>query len=220
MTVYVPVGTDDPTDNVKELNERVGLVSNDAFTPSGRPLTLRVTAWLNPFKLLISIVDVPPLFCATLTLLGAADIVKSPGTVSVIVVDELWLPEVPVIVTVTVPEAAVFVAFKVRVLLDVAGLGLKDAVTPLGSPVADRVTLPENPFASLIAMVLVALPLFASVREFGVAVSVKLAGVIVRLTVVVWVRLPEVPVIVTVVVPGDAAALVVKVSVLDDVAGF
>lgn len=116
--------------------------------------------------------DVPPLFCSTLKLPGAADKVKSPGTVSVIVVDELWLPEDPVIVTVTVPEAAVLLAFKVRVLLDVAGFGLKEAVTPLGRPLADRLTLPENPFTSLMAMLLVAVPFFASVRGLGVAVSV------------------------------------------------
>ncbi len=42
----------------------------------------------------------------------------------------------------------------------------------------------------------------------------------VRLSVVVCVRLPDVPVIVIVVVPGAAAALAVNVSVLADVVGF
>ncbi len=172
VIVYVPAGTEAPTDSVKVVSERAGLVSNDAVTPSGRPLVVRVTAWLNPFKALISIVDVPPLFCATLKLFGAAVTVKSPGTVRTIVVDELWLPEVPVMVTVTVPEAAVLLALKVRVLLDVAGFGLKAAVTPFGSPLADSVTLPENPVESLMAIALVALPLFASVRELGIAVNV------------------------------------------------
>ena len=45
-------------------------------------------------------------------------------------------------------------------------------------------------------------------------------GVIVRLTVVVAVKLPDVPVIVIVVVPVVAVALAVNVSVLVVVAGF
>ena len=54
-------------------------------------------------------------------------------------------PEVPVMVTMLVPGAAVLLAVKVSVLLLVAGFGEKDAVTPLGSPDADSVTLPLNP---------------------------------------------------------------------------
>lgn len=44
VIVYVPVGTDAPADNVKVLSERIGLASNDAVTPAGRPLVLSVTA--------------------------------------------------------------------------------------------------------------------------------------------------------------------------------
>jgi hypothetical protein len=143
--VYVPVGTEAATDIVSVLNERAGLVSNDAAIPAGIPVALRVTAWLKPFKALISIVVVPPLFCANVKLLGAAKIVKSPGTVTISVADELLPPAVPVIVTATVPEAAVLLAVRVRVLVDVVGFGLKEAVTPLGSAAAISVTLPENP---------------------------------------------------------------------------
>jgi len=55
----------------------------------------------------------------------------------------------------------------------------------------------------------------------GLAESVKLgAGVTVRLIVVVSVKLPDVPVIVTTAVPVAAVALAVRVSVLLAVAGL
>jgi hypothetical protein len=56
------------------------------------------------------------------------------------------LPDEPVIVTVAVPVVAVPLAASVTVLVAVAGLGLNDAVTPLGRPDADRLTLPLKPF--------------------------------------------------------------------------
>ena len=56
------------------------------------------------------------------------------------------LPDVPVMVTVTVPVAAVLLAVNVKALAAVVLLGLKDALTPLGRPVADKLTLPLKPF--------------------------------------------------------------------------
>jgi hypothetical protein len=67
------------------------------------------------------------------------------------------LPDVPVIVTGTVPVVAVPPAASVNVLVAVAGLGLNDAVTPLGTPDADKLTLPLNPFCGVIVTVLVPL---------------------------------------------------------------
>ena len=58
-------------------------------------------------------------------------------------------PEVPLMVTVDVPVAAVALAVRVSVLLPVVEAGLKDAVTPAGNPEAARLTLPENPFSSV-----------------------------------------------------------------------
>ena len=67
------------------------------------------------------------------------------------------LPDVPVIVTVTVPMVAVPLAASVTVLVAVARLGLNDAVTPLGRPDADKLTLPPKPFCGVIVTVLVPL---------------------------------------------------------------
>ena len=44
---------------------------------------------------------------------------------------------------------------RVSVLLLVAGLGLNAAVTPLGKPDAERVTLPLKPFDGVMLIVLV-----------------------------------------------------------------
>jgi len=64
-----------------------------------------------------------------------------------------------VIVTVAVPVIAVLLAVNVKVLVEVAGLGLNTAVTPLGTPVADKLTLLAKPFDGVMVIVLVpALP--------------------------------------------------------------
>ena len=56
------------------------------------------------------------------------------------------LPEAPVMVTVNVPVVAVLFAVRVSVLVLVVVLGLKDAVTPVGRPEADKLTLALKPF--------------------------------------------------------------------------
>ena len=58
------------------------------------------------------------------------------------------LPEVPVTVKVYCPMAAELLAVTVSVLVlfPVAGFGEKDAVTPVGSPETERLTLPVNPY--------------------------------------------------------------------------
>jgi hypothetical protein len=65
---------------------------------------------------------------------------------------EVRLPDVPVIATVAFPGVALLLAVSVNVLPVVAGLGEKDAVTPLGRPDADSVTFPLNPYCGLIEM--------------------------------------------------------------------
>jgi len=76
--------------------------------------------------------------------------------VSAMVVVAVVLPEVPVMVTVEVPAVAVALAVNVSTLELVDEVGLNEAVTPLGSPVAANVTLPVNPFTSVTVMVSVA----------------------------------------------------------------
>lgn len=95
-------------------------------------------------------------------------------TVRARVVDACRLPEVPVMVTVAVPVAAEALAVRVNVLVEVVGLGLKFAVTPLGRPDAARVTLPVNPPTSVTVMVLVPLPPWVIVRLLGESERVKL----------------------------------------------
>ncbi len=64
------------------------------------------------------------------------------------------LPDEPVTVTVTVPVAAVLLAVSVKVLVLAVLLGLNDAVTPLGRPDADKLTLLLKPFSGVTVMVL------------------------------------------------------------------
>ena len=91
------------------------------------------------------------------TAFGEADRLKfgEAFTVRLSVVVSVRVPDVPVIVTVAVPVAAVALAVRVSVLLLVAGLGLNAAVTPLGKPDAERVTLPLKPFNGVMVIVLV-----------------------------------------------------------------
>ena len=77
------------------------------------------------------------------------------------------LPEEPVTVTVTVPAAAVLLAVSVNVLVLAVLLGLNDAVTPLGRPDADKLTLPLKPFCEVTVMVLTPLVPCTIVKLFG-----------------------------------------------------
>jgi len=77
-------------------------------------------------------------------------------TVTVMGVDEVSVPEVPVMVIVAAPVVAVLLAVSVITLVAVAGLVAKAAVTPLGRFVATRVTLPVNGLTSMTVTVSVA----------------------------------------------------------------
>jgi hypothetical protein len=82
------------------------------------------------------------------------------------------LPDVPVIVTVAAPVDAVALAVKVSMEVLVAGFTLNAAVTPLGRPEAERVTLPLNPFEGLIVIMLVLWPACATPTVLGLVESV------------------------------------------------
>src|SRR5215471_12504164 len=104
------------------------------------------------------------------------------------------------------PVVAVLLAVKVSVLVPVVLVGLKLAETPEGRPDADSATLLLKPFCAFTVMVLVPLLPWVMVKLAGEAESEKFgAGFTVRLTVVVWLKLPDVPVMVTVVGPPVVA---------------
>jgi hypothetical protein len=90
----------------------------------------------------------------------------------------LWddVPEVPVIVSGTIPADAVALAVRVSTLVVVVGFGKNDAVTPLGSPDAARLTLPENPFAEFTVIVLIPSLPCTTPTLFGEDETVKYAG--------------------------------------------
>ena len=94
--------------------------------------------------------------------------------VSAIVVDAVSVPEVPMIVTVVVPVAAVVDAVSVRRLLPPAGFGTNAAVTPLGRPDVVNVTLLANPPTAVTLMVEVPLPPWATDTVDGADAMVKL----------------------------------------------
>jgi hypothetical protein len=137
------------------------------------------------------------------------------------VVAAVKVPEVPVMVMVAVPVLAVLLAVKVRVLVEVAGSGVKAAVTPLGKPDAVRATLLLKPLTGVMVRALVTWPPTNKLNVLGLVESLKLGGAaIVRLRVVVSVRVPAVPVTVMVALPVVAVALAVRVKVLVEVAAF
>jgi len=78
-------------------------------------------------------------------------------------------PDVPVTVTVTGPVVAVLLAVKVSVLVPAVLLGLNDAVTPLGRPDADKLTLLLKPFSGVTVMVLAPLVPCTTVKLLGEA---------------------------------------------------
>ena len=75
-------------------------------------------------------------------------------------------PEMPVTVTEAVPVAAVLLAVSVNVLVLVVLLGLNDAVTPLGKPDADKLTLALKPFCGVTIIVLAPLAPCVIVKLF------------------------------------------------------
>jgi hypothetical protein len=127
----------------------------------------------------------------------------------------LKLPDVPRIVTVNVPVLAELLAVSFSVLVRLVVVGVKDAVTPAGKPVAERFTLPLKPFTGVTVTVLPPLDPCVTLTLVGEADSVKsvaTAAFTVRVTETELTRLPDVPVIVTVEVPRVAVSFAVSVS--------
>jgi len=129
----------------------------DAVTPRGRPEADKPTLPVKPFSDVTMIVDVilPPR--ARLKEFGEAARAKfGAGTTvreTVVLCDNA--PDAPVTVMVDVRRGAALLAVSVSVLALVVLPGLNAAVTPLGRPEAERLTLPLNPFNGLTLMTLV-----------------------------------------------------------------
>lgn len=157
-----------------------GLVANWAIISGDELATVSVTAPVNPpvsATVMVSVVLAP---AATLTLVDAGVSVKPgvwdifPLTVTGMVVIAVALPEVPVIVRVKDPLAAVPSAVSVNTLVPVVGLGANAAVIPVGRVDAASVTLPVKPPVSATVMVSVTLLPPAVTLRLGVeGVSVK-----------------------------------------------
>ena len=79
------------------------------------------------------------------------------------------LPDVPLRVTVDVPVVAVALAVSVKVLVPLVLAGLKDAVTPLGRPEAERLTVLLKPLIGWTVIELVPLAFCTMLSELGEA---------------------------------------------------
>jgi len=86
------------------------------------------------------------------------------------------VPEAPAAITVAFPRVAVPLAVRVNVLVVAVLGGLNDATTPLGSPDADRLTLPLKPLCPITVIVLVEVPPWPMLEFEGDADRVKLGG--------------------------------------------
>ena len=154
------------------LGVLVGL--NEAVTPLGRPEADKLTLLLKPFCGLTVMLLVLVVPCDIVMLLGDAEREKFGGafTVRETVVLLVKLPDVPVTVTVTVPVVAVLLAVSVKVLVLAVLVGLNEAVTPLGRPEADKLTLLLKPFSGVTVIVLAPVAPWTTLRLLGEAASV------------------------------------------------
>jgi hypothetical protein len=149
---------------------------------------------------------------------GEAEIEKSgaAATTRLEVAECVRLPLVPVIVSVEVPAGVVpvVVTVIVEVPLVVTVAGEKLALAPMGKPPALSVTVPVNPFsAPIVTVYVVEFPGF-TVWEAGAAETEKSGAVeTTRPEVAECVRLPLVPVIVSVELPAGVVPSVVTVIV-------
>src|ERR1039458_5702539 len=126
-------------------------------TPLGCPEADRAIDELKPFEGVAVIVLVPWPPGAMLSFVGFAARVKlaGPVTVRVTLVVSVVLPEVPFTVMGYTPVAVVGATaiFMVEVPVPVIDVGLKVTVTPVGLPLADKVTAELKPPVVVLVMV-------------------------------------------------------------------
>ena len=124
-------------------------------------------------------------------------------------------PLVPFTVSVYVPVGVLVAVRTVRVELPepVTEVGLNEPVEFAGRPLTLKVTTPLNPPAAVTVAVYVVLEPRLTLCDEGDTVSMKVGFVTTRVTVVVCVKPPLVPVMVKVYVPGTVEPVVCTVSV-------
>src|SRR5947199_190189 len=169
VTVTVPVVAVGFAVSVSVLVVAVGLGLKAEVTPLGSVEGDRVTLPVKPFCGETVIVLEPLLPWVTVRS-EERRVGKEGGAAAAVrlsVVVRVRVPEVPVMVRVTVAVVVVGCVVSVRVLVGAVGLGLKAAVTPLGSVEGDRVTLPVKPFCGETVIVLEPLLPWVTVRLFG-----------------------------------------------------
>jgi hypothetical protein len=130
----------------------VGLGLKVPVAPAGKPLTLSV-AW--PAKPLTGVTVTPKLVelvWITVWLDGEALTMKSGDelTTSVTVVVCVTVPLIPVIVTADVPGGVLAPVVTEQVEDEVAGVGVKLPLAPVGKPLAPNVTWPVKPLFGVI----------------------------------------------------------------------
>jgi hypothetical protein len=150
------------------------LVAKVPVTPAGSPERERFTLPVKPNEFTPTAVAAEPP-SPRLTLVGLT-MTKGASTVRLKVAEAVTDPEAPLRVAVTVPEGALAAAVRVSVLEPFVGLGEKEAVTPLGSPETDRLTLPVNPYCGVTRTVVVAGLLRLTETALGVAVRRKVGA--------------------------------------------
>lgn len=150
VTVVVPTVAVALTLKVTSVLLTAGLGLKVAVTPLGKPEMENVTGLLS--GLAITVVE-PVLPCVTVSELGVAIRPRPGSTVNFTVVVCDKLADVPVMVIVLVPVAAVAPTASVILLVEVAGFAENEAVTPFGKPEAASVTSPVNPFSGVMVIV-------------------------------------------------------------------
>lgn len=193
-----------------------------AVTPAGRLEAARVTGALKfrELRTLIGALALPP--SMTFRVLTEEDSVKlGVGTVTVMLVEAVRVPEVPVIVIVCGPDVAVAAAVNETVLAEVLLVGLKLAVMPEGRPATVNATAPVKPFAGItLILELDAMPPIGVDKVAEADDNVKLGAntvCTVMVIVVETIRVPEVPIIVMGCGPSAAVVPAIIETVLAEV---
>ena len=185
---------------------------NDAVTPVGKPATVNATDPLNPPCGETEIVAVPVLAAATLAP-EAEEVNLKPeavATVSAMVVCAESVPDVPVTVIVAKPVAAEADAESRSTPALIA------AVTPVGNPLIAYTGVPMKPFNGVTVIAVVPDVPCVTLKLAGAAPMVKLGPAFtVKFTATEVDAVPEVPVMVTVLVPVAAADVALNVATLE-----